>query len=197
MTATLVPVADGYLATIVTSLEMTERPAAAEPAKAAFKLVKWTAPVSREDYRALFRKVGSPWLWFSRLMLGDNQLSAILDSPTTEIRAVTRRDGTPIGLLELNFTHPNQTELAFIGLTPELTGLRHGHWLMENALRLAWRLDTTRVWVHTCDLDHPGALRFYQRQGFTAYARAVETFPDPRLTGLFARDAAPHILLIG
>lgn len=197
MTSTLLPVPERHLATIVTSLELHQPSVATEPAKAAFKLVKWPAPVNREAYRALFRKVGGPWLWFSRLVLSDDQLSAILDTPTTEIRVVTRRDGTAIGLLELDFSTPNQTELAFIGLAPELTGRGHGHWLMQNALRLAWRPDTTRVWVHTCDLDHPGALRFYQRHGFKAYARAVETFPDPRLTGLFPLDTAPHVLMIG
>ncbi|MCX7267718.1 MAG: GNAT family N-acetyltransferase, partial [Sphingomonadales bacterium] len=40
------------------------------------------------------------------------------------------------------------------------------------------------------------ALTFYQRSGFVAYQRQLETFPDPRITGLIPRDAAPHIPLI-
>ncbi len=193
----LTPVARGELATIVTSLEMTARPVAASaPVLAPFKLVRWSAPVALEAYRALYRKIGGPWLWFSRLVLTDAELAAILDAPTTELHVATRRDGTAIGIIELDFSTPAQTELAFFGLTPELAGHGHGNWLMNHALRRAWRAETQRVWVHTCDLDHPGALRFYQRHGFTAYARAVETFPDPRLTGLYPRDAAPHVLLL-
>ena len=38
-----------------------------------------------------------------------------------------------------------------------------------------------RVHVHTCSLDHPAALPAYLRAGFTAYERAFESFPDPRL----------------
>jgi hypothetical protein len=53
------------------------------------------------------------------------------------------------------------------------------------------------MWVHTCTLDGPNALAFYQRSGFTAYQRQLETFPDPRLNGLIPRDAAPHIPIIG
>jgi len=192
----LTPVAAGDLATIVTSLEMTTRPAPAQPVRAAFKLVRWTAPVDLEAYRALFRKVGGAWLWTSRLLLSDAELAAILDAPTTELYAATRRDGTPVAILELDFAVAGQTELVFFGLTPELAGHGHGAWLMAHALHRAWRADTRRVWVHTCDLDHPGALRFYQRAGFRAYARAVETFADPRVTGLYPRDAAPHVLLL-
>ena len=38
-------------------------------------------------------------------------------------------------------------------------------------------------------------LAAYRRAGFTAVARKVETFLDPRLAGILPRDAAPHIPL--
>ena len=64
---------------------------------------------------------------------------------------------------------------------------------MRSALALAWRKGVTRSWVHTCTLDHPSALGFYRAQGFMPFARAVETFADPRLAGVLPREAAPHI----
>ena len=36
-------------------------------------------------------------------------------------------------------------------------------------LRRAWALGPSRVWVHTCSLDGPAALRTYQRRGLTVY----------------------------
>jgi hypothetical protein len=50
--------------------------------------------------------------------------------------------------------------------------------------------------VHTCTLDHPSALGFYRAQGFTPFARAIETFDDPRLTGILPREAATQIPLL-
>ena len=50
--------------------------------------------------------------------------------------------------------------------------------------------------VHTCSLDHPAALPAYLRAGFKAYARAFESFPDPRLSGLLPREAAPQIPIV-
>ena len=67
---------------------------------------------------------------------------------------------------------------------------------MAETLARAWRPGITRVWVHTCTLDHPSALGFYRAQGFTAIARTVETFADPRITGLLPVDAAPQIPLL-
>ena len=67
---------------------------------------------------------------------------------------------------------------------------------MARALPLAWRKGVTRLWVHTCTLDHPSALGFYRAQGFTPFARAVETFADPRLAGVLPREAAPHLPLL-
>ncbi|WP_369677242.1 hypothetical protein, partial [Klebsiella pneumoniae] len=61
---------------------------------------------------------------------------------------------------------------------------------------LAWGKDVRRVWVHTCTLDHPGALGFYRRSGFVPYQRTIETFVDPRSSGVLPADAAPHYPLL-
>ncbi|MFY9646280.1 MAG: hypothetical protein WAK29_13945, partial [Terriglobales bacterium] len=62
-------VAPGKIASVVTYLEMRERPAAAD-AKASemrdgLRLRKVEDP-DLEWYRALFRRAGAHWLWFSR-----------------------------------------------------------------------------------------------------------------------------------
>ena len=64
------------------------------------------------------------------------------------------------------------------------------------AQALAWRKHVARVWVHTCTLDHPRALDFYRKAGFTAISRTIETFADPRLTGALPADSAPQIPLL-
>jgi GNAT superfamily N-acetyltransferase len=77
-----------------------------------------------------------------------------------------------------------------------LTGQGHGRWLMAQALALAWRPETVRVSLNTCTLDHPSALNFYRAQGFAPVKRTIETFPDPRATGLLPPDAAPQVPLL-
>ena len=191
----LIPVPPGQIATIVTSLEMTAppkpRPAPASP----LRLQRWATP-DPAKYRALFRRVGEPWLWFSRLLMDDAELGAILGDPGVEVYAVADPRGIEVGILELDFREPATAELSFFGLVPELAGKGHGRWLMARALPIAWRKGVARAWVHTCTLDHPSALGFYRAQGFMPFARAVETFADPRLAGVLPREAAPHVPLL-
>ncbi len=192
----MTPVPGDQLATIVTALEMTAAPRLRALPASDLNLVRWPAPAT-ERYRTLFRRVGEPWLWFSRLVMDEARLRAILDDPAVEVYAVTDRAGIELGMLELDFRVAGQCELAYFGLVPELTGKGNGGWLMGHALSLAWRKGVTRVWVHTCTLDHSAALGFYRRHGFVPYQRTIETFADPRLVGVFPREAAPHIPCLG
>ena len=188
-------VANGELAAIVTFLEMRESPAIEVPASdLSLRRVENPDPA---HYRELFRKVGSPWLWFSRLIMNDAKLRAIIGDPGVELFAVVDRQGGEVGMLELDYRKPRECELSFVGLIPELSGQGHGRWLLAEAIRRAWRDGIERVHVHTCTLDHPAALSAYRRVGFTPYKREVERFPDPRLIGALPRDCAPQIPLIG
>lgn len=61
-------------------------------------------------------------------------------------------------------------EIAYFGLAPRFIGEGIGGYFLSHAITSAWSWDgTKRVWVHTCTLDHPGALPNYQARGMTIY----------------------------
>jgi len=188
----LIDIPEGHVGTVVTYLEMTERPRPRPLPDSPLRLVPWRSP-DLAKYRLLFRRVGGRWLWYSRLAMSDEQLSANLG----EVHAVVDRAGIEVGMIELDQREAGACLVRFLGLVPELAGKGHGRWLMEQLLGLAWRPGVGRVHLTTCSLDHPAALPAYLRAGFRAYKRAFETFPDPRLTGLLPADVAPHIPLLG
>lgn len=190
-------VAPGQLACVVTCLEMRAPPAPrpAPPWPPGMALERLIAP-EPAAYRALFRAVGQDWLWFSRLVMPDGRLRAILGDPRVEVRAL-RQGGEDAGILELDFREPGVCELAFFGLAARLTGQGLGRALMNAALEIAWSRPIGRMWVHTCTFDHPAAVAFYRRSGFAPYAFQVEVLDDPRLSGHLPRDAAPHVPLLG
>ena len=191
----LTPVAPDQLATVVTTLEMTDRPRPRPLPDAPLRLRHWPTPDPRK-YRALFRRVGARWLWYSRLVMSDAELLTIIQHPDISVFAVVDRQGIEVGMLELDGRQPGACELSYVGLVPELAGQGLGRWLMAEALARAWTPGVTRVWVHTCTLDHPRALGFYRASGFVAVKRTIETFPDPRATGLLPIDVAPQIPLL-
>jgi GNAT superfamily N-acetyltransferase len=184
----------GELAAVVTFLEMREPPTEAVP-RSPLTLRRIERP-GAEEYRFLFRLVGARWLWFSRLVMADAELEAIIRDPRVELYAV-EDGGEAAGMVELDFRQAGECELAFIGLVPELAGKGHGRWLLAQTLALAWRDRVHRVHVHTCTLDHPAALGAYRSAGFVPCKQAVERFRDPRLTGILPADCAPQVPLCG
>lgn len=188
-------VPEGKVASVATELEMRKpAPLRNHPAPQGVTLRRVPSP-DLDWYRALFVHVGGNWLWFSRLRAPDDLLLDVLRDPLTEVHAV-EKGGQAQGLLELNFRTPGECELALFGLGPALVGTGAGAWLMDNAISMAWSKPIERFHVHTCTLDHPNALGFYIRSGFTPNRRMIEIADDPRLTGELPEDAAPHAPLI-
>lgn len=185
----------GKIAAVVTYLEMYELPQLRpEPVHGPWRLRQVEHP-DRDWYRRLYRRVGEDWLWFSRLFLSDTALLEILEHPGVEVYAL-EVEGADLGLLELDFRNEKDCELAFFGLAPELRGQGAGRWLMNRAITRAWTQPIERLWLHTCTLDDPTALPFYQRSGFRPYCRQIEVADDPRLVGKSPREAAPHVPII-
>jgi len=185
----------GKIASVVTCLEMHARP----PIRGERHDVPWRlrreARPGIEWYRALYAHVGTEWLWFSRLQMPVAELEATLHSPDVEVYALEAA-GRDEGLLELDFRQPGECELAFFGIATPLLGQGAGRWLMNRALEHAWRRPIRRLWVHTCTVDHPSALAFYQRSGFRPFRRQIEIADDPRLGGTAPRTAARHVPII-
>jgi GNAT superfamily N-acetyltransferase len=183
----------GKIAEVVTYLEMLQPPPRAEEPAGGFALERFS-DVAR--YRALFRRVGEPWLWMARLVMAETELRATLGDPAVEAFAL-RAGADDIGILELDFRRAGECELAYFGVVPKAIGTGAGRFLMSEAVTRAWARPIRRFWVHTCTHDHPRALAFYQRAGFRAYKRAIEIADDPRLTGHLPRDTAPDVPVIG
>jgi GNAT superfamily N-acetyltransferase len=187
------PVPPGKIAAVVTSLKMGEKPSLPEPSpRIHLRRVFHPEP---SWYRALYRRVGQDWMWFSRMALSEADLEATIRAPGVEVYAI---DGsTPeMGLVELDRRAPGIVEIAFFGLAPDAIGHGIGSAAMVETLRLAWSAGVSRVWVHTCTLDHPKALSFYRHHGFVAYEQSIEVVDDPRLTGVLPREAAPQVPII-
>jgi len=189
------PLPPGHLANLVSFLEMTERPVTVRAPSDSYRMERMTqSDLGR--YRALFRRVGEDWLWFSRLWMADETLSTLLTEPLIEAYALTS-EGRDIGFLELDLRRPEECEIVYFGVTPDTIGKGVARDMMDRAIALAWARPIRRLWLHTCHFDHPRALGFYRSSGFKVYKFEVEVHPDPRLTGHSPPDAAPHVPKVG
>ena len=149
--------------------------------------VTWPADVvlteaeipSPELSQFLFRTVGGPWRWFSRLSWNYQQWLDYLTQQQVRTWLLAVK-GTPAGYIEL-LKHADQSvEIKFFGLLPQFIGQGLGAPLAKAAVMLAAQWTTGKIWLHTCSADHPSALKNYQHAGFviTHTETSVEALPE-------------------
>ncbi len=134
---------------------------------------------STEFYRYLYRSVGEQFHWVDRLVMPVDELRAIIQDDRVEIYVLSV-DGETAGYAELDRRQANEVELAYFGLFPQFVGQGLGKYFLDRTLRKAWSYSPQRVWVHTCDLDHPAALPTYVKAGFAVYDEKIidQIIPD-------------------
>lgn len=65
--------------------------------------------------------------------------------------------------------HQDEVQVAYFGLLPPFVGKGWGRFWLDWTVRKAWQPAPKRVWVHTCELDHPAALPLYEKLRFVPY----------------------------
>lgn len=151
-----------------TYLEMRERGhlSPGRSGDACFRILEATVE-QWEFSRFLYILVGEAWGWRDKLSWSDECWKAYVESEAITT-FVGYYDGSPAGYFELS-SQGKEVQIAYFGLTPRFIGKGLGGELLTRAIEEAWNLNPTRVWVHTCSLDHPAALRNYLSRGMTVY----------------------------
>ena len=162
--------------------------------------------LTAEEYRLFYNGVGGPWRWVDRNLMADDDLIAVIHDPRVEVHALQFGEQAA-GYIELDGRQPGEVEIAYFGLFPEFFGRGVGSLFLAFGIRRAWRMlepcatetddrhaamsqssragqRRPRVWVHTCDWDHPAALGVYQKAGFELYdERCIEQRLPPSIAG--------------
>lgn len=120
--------------------------------------------------RSLYLLVGERWAWIDKLRWSDEQWASYATSDQLRTFVASWR-GATAGYYELHRDDVQAIEIAYFGLAPDFIGRGFGGALLTDALRRAWIWNARRVWVHTCTLDHPAALKNYEARGMKAYDR--------------------------
>jgi GNAT superfamily N-acetyltransferase len=120
--------------------------------------------------RDLYFRVGAQWEWIDKRPWTDHQWKEYARAP--ELRTFAGYyDDALAGYYELRQDTEGGVEIAYFGLLPEFIGRGLGGALLSSAIEEAWCWSPIpkRVWVHTCNRDHPQALANYQARGMVVY----------------------------
>jgi GNAT superfamily N-acetyltransferase len=123
--------------------------------------------------RFLYQLIGGPWQWVDKLSWTDDEWLSYAENDNLRTWVAYHR-GSPAGYYELQQQPGGDVEIVYFGLAPKFIGMGFGGYLLTRAIRSAWSWNgTRRVWVHTCSLDHPGALANYKARGMKLYREEV------------------------
>ena len=116
-----------------------------------------------------YKQIGKSYRWIDRLIWDDNAWMNYTNNSNLETYILSESDEL-IGFFELLF-HPdlNKCELAYFGILDQYIGKKYGSYLLSEALKLGFRKNTNKVWLHTCSLDHKHALKNYLDRGMKIF----------------------------
>ena len=123
----------------------------------------------------MYQGVGRNWYWKERLVWSDDQWAAYMADENVRMWTASVQ-GSIAGYFELVRQDEGDVEIGYFGLLLECIGKGYGGYMLTEAIRLAWNWRARRVWVHTCTLDHEGALSNYLARGMKIYKTV--TFQD-------------------
>ncbi|HIA75720.1 MAG TPA: GNAT family N-acetyltransferase [Dehalococcoidia bacterium] len=116
----------------------------------------------------LYRTVGREWYWVDRYYWSFNEWEEWISDSCISLWTM-ELSGKPIGFYMLDPQDNNNVEVSYFGLLPGYLGSGLGGHLLTNALNDAFSMGASRIWLHTCSLDHPYALSNYEARGMSVY----------------------------
>ena len=117
----------------------------------------------------LYKNVGKKHRWIDRLIWTDSQWINYVEDKKVNTY-ILKKNNDIGGYFELIYhKKKNEIEIAYLGLLEDYLNKNLGSYLLYSALKKSFLKNPTRVWVHTCSLDHKNALNNYLSRGMKVF----------------------------
>ena len=118
-----------------------------------------------------YKQVGKKHRWIDRLSWTDEKWINFISNRNLDTYVISESEDL-IGFFELLYNPGlNETEISYFGLLEEYIGKGIGGYALSEAIKKAFEKNIKRVWLHTCTLDHPNALKNYIARGMRVFRK--------------------------
>ena len=118
-----------------------------------------------------YKQVGKKHRWIDRLSWSDGKWINYISNKNLETYIISESDELA-GFFELLYNPElKETEISYFGLLEEYIGKGIGGYALSVAIKKSFEKNIRRVWLHTCTLDHPNALKNYIARGMTVFKK--------------------------
>jgi ribosomal protein S18 acetylase RimI-like enzyme len=127
---------------------------------------------NRNDFQLnkfFYKSIGKNCEWTDRLIWSDlNWIDYVSDKKL--FTYILKEKQEIAGYFELIFDRQTkEAEIAYFGILEDYFGRKLGGYLLSKAIKNSFLKGASRVWVHTCSLDHKYALNNYLSRGMKIF----------------------------
>ena len=128
-------------------------------------------PADFQLNKFFYKNIGKDHRWVDRLVWTDKQWTEYVSDKKVKTYII-KKSNDLAGYFELIFhDDQNEVEIAYLGLLTEFQNQKLGSYLLSSAIKESFSKKTSRVWVHTCSLDHKNALNNYISRGMKVFKK--------------------------
>ena len=128
-------------------------------------------PIDFQLNKFFYKNVGKKHHWVDRLIWTDEQWKRYISDKKVKTYVLKKKKDLA-GYFELIFhKDKNEVEIAYLGLLEEYQNQKLGSYLLSLAIKNSFLIKPSRVWVHTCSLDHKNALKNYISRGMKIFKK--------------------------
>ena len=134
-------------------------------------ILEFVEPPNFQLNKFFYKNIGKNHKWVDRLIWNEKQW---IDYTTnTKVKTFVLKKGDDlVGYFELIFHNDkNEIEIAYFGLLEEYRNQKLGSYLLSLAIKESFKEKPSRVWLHTCSLDHKNALNNYLSRGMKIFKK--------------------------
>ena len=130
-------------------------------------------PINFQLNKFFYKSIGKKHKWIDRLSWTEEKWINYASSENVRTYVFKFKNDL-VGFFELIF-HPEkkETEIAYFGILEEYHNKKLGSYLLSEAIKKSFENNVTRVWVHTCSLDHKNALSNYVSRGMKIFKTEI------------------------
>ena len=121
-----------------------------------------------------YKEIGKKCYWFDRLVWTDQNWIEYISNKNL-ITYILKNNDNLVGYSEIILNKEKQeSEIAYFGILEEYFGKKLGGFFLSELIKKSFTLNTKRVWVHTCSLDHKNALKNYLARGMKVFKSEIQ-----------------------
>ena len=130
-------------------------------------------PINFQLNKFFYKNIGKKHKWIDRLIWDEQKWIDYVSSKKVKTYVLKNKDDL-VGFFELIFHfEKKEVEIAYFGILEEYQNKKLGSFLLSEAIKKSFDQNISRVWLHTCSLDHKNALNNYISRGMKIFKSEI------------------------